>query len=292
MRPAICFVLAMLLGPVARAQDLIVTVAGDSISCVITTVTPKRLFYKVAEAKAQGQQDIALDDVAMYRREGYHPVVLNAENRAVFVRPKRELEWWLTGLGGFSYRTAKTPDEFTDAQADYVDELRSAWHAAGALHCFVGKDFAVGLEYNSFFGSKASMTTTVQLPDSSIVDAVLADDIRLRYLGADLLWRSKKNGTARWFGSIGLGRLVYEDRATIINKVTLTGSTFAMVTRIGCDLRVAPKMTLGLCAGYFFSRLDEFEVDTGSSKVGVSLPRGSEENLNRLDISVTARLHL
>lgn len=62
-----------------QGQDLIVTISGDSIQCAISSVAPNRLLYTVKAADgATDRRDILLSSVAMYKREGYFPVILGA----------------------------------------------------------------------------------------------------------------------------------------------------------------------------------------------------------------------
>jgi hypothetical protein len=281
------------LAPIVPAQDLIVTMSGDSIRCVITMVTPDRLFYTVTLEDHTQRDDIATGNVAMYKRAGYFPVILgDVGERRTEGPPPGEHGWMLTATMGFSHRTAPLPSGIGDAEADYINGLRGGLHASGALHYFVSEEVAIGLEYNSFFGAKNSLPITVLLQDSTTLNGLMADDIRLRYLGFDVLFRPIALKSLSPFGSIGVGRLVYEDRATFINNFTITGSSIAFNIRAGLEFRSAGKLSMATSLAYFVCSLNRFEVDTGSAQVGFTLPDNAQENVSRLDLGVLMRLRL
>lgn len=284
----------LLLALFSGAQDLIVTTRGDSIKCTISTVTPNRLFFTVQMEDYRRPDNIALEDVAMYKRDGYFPVIMGdvRSERSKEVAPPEEHGWLMSGSFGFSHRTAPIDDGLPSELEDYVNGQRSGLHASGTLHYFVTDGVAIGLQYNGFFGARNSMPITVLLDDSTTLDGVLAEDVRLRYLGLDFLFRPIRLRSVTPFGAVSLGRLVFEDRATLINNFTITGSALALNVRAGLECSIGPKLSVGVSVGYFISRISRVEVDTGSQKSGFTLPDRGEENVDRVDVGLVARVRL
>ena len=278
---------------VTRAQDLIVTTSGDSIKCRINTVTQNRLFFTVRMEDYSRPDKIDLDHVAMYKREGYFPVIMGDVGALRKEgQPKDDHGWLLSATFGSSHRTAPLEDGLSQEEADYMNGQRSGLHASGSLHYFITEEVAVGAVYNGSFGAGNSMPVSILLQDSTTVQGVLAEDVRLRYLGLDFLFRAITIKAVSPFGAVGIGRLVYENRATLINNFTITGSGLALNVRAGLECRISSKMSIGASLGYFVSRLNRFEIDTGSQKVGFTLPDRAEENLDRADLALVARIRL
>lgn len=283
----------MFAGLLLNAQDLIVTTAGDSIRCSITSVTPNRLFFTVQMDDYQRPDNIALEQVAMYKRVGYYPVIVgDVGGPRMEGTPPMEHGWLMSATFGYSHRTAPVDGGLPDEWKDYINGQRPGRHATGSLHYFLSEGVAIGLQYSSFFGAKNSMPITVLLQDSTTVNGILADDVRLRYFGLDFLFRPIALKGVTPFGAVSAGRLVYEDRATLINNFTITGSALALNVRAGLECPLGPKLSIAASLGYFLCRLSRFEIDTGSQKSGFTLPDRGEENVDRMDIGILARISL
>lgn len=285
--------ITLLFALAGRTQDLIVTTQGDSIHCAITGVTPDRLYFTVQMEDYRRPDSLPRKQVAMYKRDGYFPVILGSADPQQGQEPRTsEHGWLMSGSFGYSHRTASTHSDLPQELKDYVDGLRPGLHASGSLHYFITPGLALGAQYNGFFGSKNSMPVAVKLQDGTIVQGMMADDVRLRYLGPDLLFRPLPTGATTPFLALSVGRLVYEDRATFINNFTVTGKALAFNVRAGLDCAIGEKLSAGITAGYFACRLNRFEVDAGSQKAGFTLPDRSEESVDRVDLGLILRVRL
>ncbi len=278
---------------IAGAQDLIVTIQGDSIHCLISNASTNRLFYTVQMADYRRPDNIDLEQVAMYTRQGYYPVILgDVEGRRKLTGYPKDHGWLMSASFGYSHRTAPIENGLPPELKDHINKQRSGLHASGSLHYFITDEEAIGVQYNSFFGAENSIPIQVLLEDSTMVEGILADDVRLRYLGLDFLFRPLELNALTPFVAVSMGRLVYEDRATLINNFTITGSALALNVRAGLECALGPKLSIAGSVGYFISRLKRFEVDTGSQKIGFSLPDRGEENVDRADLAMVLRIRL
>ena len=294
MRSA-CILFAFLLVCSGHGQDLIVTTTGDSIRCIINTVAPARLFYMTKDGTGNKRSDIALEQVAMYKRDGFFPVIMSeVRARALDNASMDERKRWLMSFsGGYSRRTASYGDQvLSSPEKEYMDRLRNGLHASASLLRYVNEEVAVGAEYNSFFASRSSTTVKVLTSANDTVTGEMADDIRLRYVGLDVLYRPASVGKLSFYGSLGIGYLKYIDRATFINDFTITGETVAYCAHLGLDLRVTSGISIGARAGFFRASLNRFEVDLGSTSVAFTLPNYQEESVNRVDAGLVLRIHL
>ena len=277
-----------------RAQDLIVTTGGDSIRCAITAVTANRLFYSVVDASEKQRRDIAMEDVAVYTREGFFPVVVSRiVPPAPTVKNEGRKRWLMSFSGGCSRRTYAVSGALPGEEQEHLKRLRNGINACASLHHTVGKRLALGLAYSSFFGSMSHTSVTFLTADSSATTtAELEENIRMRYLGVDLLWQPPSRGKWAFSGSLGMGYLGYSNYVTLVNKATISGWTLARKGQVGLDYSISSTTSVGACLGYVSAELDRVEIDLGATSVNVSTRVGKGESLDRFDVGLMLRVRL
>ena len=275
-----------------RAQDLIVTATGDSIRCVITSVGPYQLAYvrKTAEGKDRGR--IALKDVASYKRVGYYNVVLgNVAERNAAVLPAGNKWMFTAGVGG-SYLVDAFPARATYVPENYVRGLRAGFQAGAALHFFLAEHVAIGVTYSASFGARNRTNVTLLAPNGSSVSGTMADDIRLKWAGLNVLLRSDRSDHVRFNGSLGVGPLFYRNYATLIDEYVSRGTSFAFRLTFGADYRLTDALSIGAELGYLRGMLTETSMKKGSSIYVVNSPPMGHDNVDRIDAGVVLRMRL
>lgn len=286
-------ILVVSTGPL-KAQDLILTTSGDSIRCTIHNVGPHRLYFMVRDNGHVRRENIGLEQVAMYKREGYYPVIRGKDAVDVGARPtgRGKGRWMMTFAGGFSRRIAEIPDDLDAEFRDHLEAQLNGLHLMAALHYSIREEVALGIVYDGFFNAKHSMGITARTLDGTMVTGTFAEDARLRWIPFTLLYRPVSPSKTSFVGWLGVGPVFYTNHATIINKVTITGTTAAYGGSIGVDHRLSKLLSLGVHLTCMKGSINRFEVDFGSTKATVHLPENVSESVNRLDLGLVLRVRL
>lgn len=274
----------------AQAQDLIVTTAGDSIHCQITTVAPKRIFFTHAGADSR-TQDIAIEEVAMYQRKGYFPVILGHVSKLASAGPKNE-HWILSLGGGYSRLMAPAQEGLSAEDEDYINTMRNAMHLSASIGYFWSATMGISAEYHSMMGAKANGTMRFPINADSAITGPIEDDLTLTFVGANLETFSLISTKTSLHAAVGLGYLKYRNDAVIIERVLVTGSTIAFNLGIGVDVELSKKVGLGIQLGYLMAKVDRLEYDFGYGKLNVQLPNSQAQNVSQLDAGLALRLRL
>ncbi len=273
-----------------RAQDLIVTTSGDSIHCAITTVAPKRIFYARAGTDDR-TQDIAIEEVAMYQRQGYFPVILG-KVRSLGSRNTKNERWILSLGGGYSRLLAPAQEGLSTEEQDYINTMRNAMHLSASIACFWSATVGISAEYHSMSGAKASGTMRFPVSADSSITGPVEDDLTLTFIGANLETLVPLSTRTSLYTSLGLGYLKYRNDAVIIERALVTGNTFALNLRLGVDVELSKKVGLGIQLGYLMAKVDRLEYDFGYGKLNLQLPSSQAQNVSHLDAGMALRLRL
>ena len=296
------FVLALALSAaVMRAQapaDMIVSTGGDTIRCTISTVRADRLYYTTIEGGRTRKARIPMDQVAVYKREGFFPVVPGrvVPSADAAVPPKERArvkhDWLFSASYGYSRRYAPLADNIPQDLRSYTERLRTGRHVSGSVHWFAMEHVAIGLMYNGSFGSRNSTTITVKQPDGTTIQGPVSNDIRVDWYGANVLFAPMGGKKVSPYASLGAGYITYQDKATYFEPYTVTGNTIGAELRAGVDLMVAPSLTIGAQFVWSTGRLKSFKIDTGDQSAEVDLMEPYAEGLGRIDLAVVLRLRL
>lgn len=275
-----------------RAQDLIITTSGDSIRCTITSVGPYRLAYTRSTAEGTERGRVALKEVSSYKRVGFYNVVLGGVDERDNTMLPAGNKWTFAVGAGWSYRTTPLSKGLSQQGQDYGNGLRQGYHASASLHLALSDALCVGVIYNSFFGARNTGDVSMLLPDSSTITGPLADDVRIKWIGFNVLARSEWSGRIRMHGSFGIGPVFYRNYATVIDDYVISGIYLATRGGLGVDYRLTDALSLGIEAGYLHGSVKEFTVDNGSSTYVLNLPRKTTEGIHRLDAGIFLRVRL
>lgn len=289
MRFLIAFLICIVSG-YARAQDLIVTTTGDSIHCEITTIAPKRIFYTHAGTDSR-TQDIPIEQVAMYQRKGFFPVILG--NVVNLREGGAKKDRWLLELSvGYSRLTAPAQEGLSAEEKDYIDRMRNAMHLSASIGYFWSATMGISAEYHSMMNAKATGTISFPVSADSSVTGPVEDDLTLTFIGANLETISPISLRTSFYASVGIGYLKYRNDAVIIERAVVTGHTFALNLRLGVDVELSKKVGAGIQVGYLLARMDRLEYDFGYGKLNVQLPNSQAQSVNHLDAGLALRLRL
>ena len=141
---------ALLLAIVSlKAQDLIVTKAGDSIKCEITKVTDDIIQFRYLNSGSVERSQVSLKDVADFKYDQQ-----GLPDPAGGVPPGKKYPRIRIGIGGgYTYRVENFRQDL-DGSQDYFKKLKFGFNIEGEAGYFFKKSFGAGLRYNFFIPGK------------------------------------------------------------------------------------------------------------------------------------------
>ncbi len=202
-------VLFALLKPTGvQAQDLIITIAGDTLKGKIQQTNDHFVFYRTQKTKRAEVEVISRKEVreTIY---GAYDVTFRESNN--FVRAKRDGAFSVWGGGGFS-RILESDIEVVDDFNDYYNRLKSGYWIGGGVSFFPSNELGFGALYST---ANFSNSVEVQQLTSGRV-GTLADNINLQYFGANLALRLQ--GDEDWYVimlNVGPGLSMYRNDAAL-----------------------------------------------------------------------------
>lgn len=209
------------------------------------------------------QQTASLNRTQLYSEKSYVP---------------KEYDKWRWGFHpGYSYRIAKTNDQLTADQKDYINKLRPGPTFGLDVHHFVASNAGVGLRYD-FNSYKHSMGTT-------------SDRIIMHYIAASAVNRTtSRDQKSSLILGFSLGLQVYRDDVVAQNRNGLiSGTTLGSGIEIGYDYKYMPGAALYLGFSVLTGTLKSIRVPMWGQRYKIKLDKDEWENLSRLQLSIGLR---
>ncbi|MDY0335316.1 MAG: OmpW family outer membrane protein [Bacteroidales bacterium] len=263
----------------AKAQDLLVTKRGDSISCKIVKMENEKIYY-LFPGQAPPPGTFRMSDIAAYYYNFYERPITDS----TLFSPKPLYPHWRAGVSaGWSQRTAPIADNTPAQLKEYMRDLKSGLSFNVDVTYFFVEKVGVGLKYN-LHRSKAEI-------GSYTSSALLKDDIHIHYIGpylcARLYGAQQKNSLLL---GMGMGYTHYKDEGFYKNEtVTIIGKTLAFSYDIGYDIQIAKNFMLGLQLSLTGGALSRYTLTKDGKTETVKLSDDEYEGLGRLDLSVGLR---
>lgn len=237
----VCFFLflaaTILCGDSLRAQDLIVTIQGDSLNVKIQKETDQFLYYRTVKSK-KGDFVISRKEVSDFKfnfflaeGEQGHTTQPDEEPKSVFTQKRDRFQLW--GNGGGAYYLAFT-DQEDEAIKDYYNKLRWGYSFGLGANFFFTNRFGVGASFeqsafsNTFDGT-VGVTFTLPSGMDTLLIGSLSDDITLRHIGVNFLMRFpfERTGSAIQL-SFGLGYNTFENKASVVKGFEYEGNSIGL----------------------------------------------------------------
>ena len=122
MKKIFLIIFLSIIGFSSNAQDLIVTISGDSLNVKITRITKLFIYYSYSSNGEIRNTLLQKEAVKYYAYNFYTPA--GSSNN-----PKRLLDdWRLSFQGGLSFRVAETDPKLPQFIKEYLNELKSGHH--------------------------------------------------------------------------------------------------------------------------------------------------------------------
>jgi hypothetical protein len=272
------------------AQDLIVTVYGDSILCKITKVTSGNVYFTWKQNNEYSS--------SYFPRSGVKSYKYNFSNETIILKEEKVTESEFKPIliafdGGFSFTLARLDESIPDELTDYYQDLKTGANINAGITYYLEETLGIGIKYQCFMTSNYLDNAYVTSPSGSTGYGVLSDHLRISFYGPSITFRTLKgHHPSTYYLTYYAGYARYMDDAIRINPYKITGNTIAMGLDAGIDLEVAENFAIGFQASFLAGGIRKFKVDDGNSIRTVNLEKGSYESLYRIDLSIGLRLKL
>lgn len=249
------------------AQDLILTIQGDSIFCKIDRTDDRFVYYRTAKTKRTGYELIS-------KREVKELIYDAANTTGIDIEPAREKRGYemfqLWGAGGYA-RLFNEPVYLSEEFDEYYNKLKSSIFYTGGINVFLNESIGVG----AFFSASNFSNSVDVINTTTMVAGKLADDISLQYFGLNMAVRMAPDDLGLVFQiNFGLGQSRYVNDASIIYPFRVAGNG------VGGHLMGEVQIRLG--KGVYLPvhvRLLGFNINTLDFTPGEDMPLAEQEEI-------------
>jgi hypothetical protein len=130
------------------------------------------------------------------------------------------------------------------------------------------------------------------LPDGSIVNSILSDDISINIYA--LYWARRfilRNGKDAFYFNLGLGGITYHNDGFLLEPITQKGISIALVLDFDYDIALDDHFSIGFHVGYNGGILTRYEETIGGQTTTIELPEDSYETLARIDLGAGIKIN-
>ncbi|WP_172826933.1 outer membrane beta-barrel protein [Flammeovirga sp. SJP92] len=258
------------------AQDLIVTVGNDSISCKIDEIYNDHIYFNLEHKKELKSSLLPLNRVTYYEYGFYNPHTITTSSPTKKPLPK----FRFSINGGMSYRLSPVDNSLGPQLKSHFDALKLGYTLGANASFFFNDFFGVGLKY-----SFAHASHEVQLTGNTSLN----DVVKMNYIGPSFMARiaSDKNNNAFIFGA-GFGYLNYLNRfkLTGYHPVTISGETLGLNLAAGYDFDISDILGVGIQVDLVLGSLTTIQIEENGTIQTIELPEGTSEGLDRVDLTV------
>lgn len=269
------------------AQDLVVTLDHDSINCKITNIKTAYIYFTYKKLDEYKHTLISRDKVSKHQI-GFYDVAEVPKEKVIGYEAFQQFR--IVVEGGYSSRLAGVSQEMQPEIQDYFKKLKRGFHIAGELSYFFNTRYGIGFRGNLSKASNSMGSVYVEDEDGNIETGVMKDLISMIYLGPSFLSRhiNSKNNNEFCFG-LGMGYLMYENDAVLIDEYMVTGATMALSLDFSYYIPVSKTSAIGFKLATITGSLFNVEYNDGITVKDVHLEKGQVIDLRRIDLSIGFR---
>lgn len=257
-------------------QQLLVTAIRDCLVTFSTSSWKKHPFYDPGNISSNNNEEIEPEE-----KNNNKKLHQFSENDLIFSRFRLSLE------GGYAYWNYKTPSFSEERYTDYFNKLKNGMNLSGDFCIYFAPNYGAGLKFTNFFsGNSLNNVPVYDNNDSVIGFGKLKQQIRIRYIGPMLSWRSFMMSNKLIFtGSLSAGWVTYEEDFDHIYSYFFNGSDFGMKVTLGLEYDIASNATLGIVGGYTHGKLENLEAN------GFSNPVDNDYDVSHFTLNVALRIY-
>lgn len=267
------------------AQDIIVTNTLDSIECKIIRISGDTLYISFLEGGVEKSKT--------FHRSKISSFAVDYKNAPEEIPPPAEPtypKFRISFGGGIANLIGGIPNNTPQSLIPYTQELKSGNHFVADLCFYASEHIGVGIKYSMFKTSNSLKNVLIIDSSGATSFGLLEDNITVQYIGPALAIRSKlPSGSAHLISNLSLGLLTYENRATVVEKVNLTGAVFAFSGDIGLDFEIVGGLYFGVEFGLTLGMIKKLELETAGVSRTLDLSENEYSNPSRFDLGIGLR---
>jgi len=298
MKKVSAVIVGLVVALLAFSQDLVVTVANDSIACKVVGFSEDSLFYSIDEpttknGKAFNRFAIHQADVLVYRVN--YEAWLTTQSKILPAKPTYPRQRFrlsvFYGLANkLNFGLAEMGDNIHYTETLYIDKVFGA-----DFTWFYTPKWGGGVAFNRYHtAERFDCRGEVVINGVTYTTVIDASDRRsITYLGPQLIRRMavNKDKTYLLMGA-SAGCIWYNNfRNTNFGDYTITGNTIGGQVEFGIETRVSEHVSFGAKTSLLLGWIDQLNWDNGTTIV-TAPAEGKERSLHRLDLSVSLQVHL
>lgn len=254
------FSLAFCTGQVV-AQDLIVTVQGDSLHCRIISEKKKEIHFKFQREGRMMDGIIERENVADVRKR-YFKEIEEAQ------KPVVPYSRWMGRLQlGYSHRLSKINESYSTSTREQLNKLRRGYVIGGDVHYFYTKSSGLGIKYST---------------NDYGFHAAGGDKVVLNYFGLSHLRRFEQTSGNSVFLGANLGYQMYKEKNSVNGKSGLKGQTLGLGLELGYGFKMSAGSQMYFAASMLSGAITKVKNGTYVRK----LEKDEYEGLLRGEITV------
>lgn len=219
----------------------------------------------------------------------------SSEEEAAPVAPagKTVFPWRFAVHGGGGYVLAPVSNDLEPILYSHAKDMKWGFSYGADAICFFGSNIGAGIKFHNLHVGH-QMPITVTYDDGSSRSGSLEDRVHIIFLGPVLSSRLPHNNNRNVFYShIGVGYVMYTDKAVVIDPYRAEGDTIGFLAELGYDISLAKNLALGLNLTYMGASLSHYTVTNNKGQMAqVDLEKGKYDGLGHLTLSLGLRYNL
>ena len=266
-----------------KAQDVIVSVEGDTIIGRIIKQEGNVIFYRATSASSDST--LPLSEVK-YFNANYYSITSDIPKDIVH-------EFRLDVSGGLSILLWKVPSGFPYWKEKYIKGIRSGNHIACNMDFLLRENTGIGIKYCLMRTIYGINDAPILMSNGQTAPGIIKDDITIQYMGISfsiiLKMGSKKLFTlnSRFSG----GYLDYRNNRIFIEQLYISSKTFAGSADLGIEYFLTRHFVVGITTSIMVGVLSD-HIFGGAYIPHIPFNFPSRSNISRVDIGLALKAYL
>lgn len=277
----------VILSTTLHSQDLIVTAKGDSINCNISKIKADNIYFTFKYEDEFRSTLLPISNIEYHQIDYFQEGEVPVEKMVGY---QHYPHFRIAMNSGYSYRTAKVPENMPADIMDYYKALKSGFHFGGELTYYFTEPLGFGIKYYTFHSANSMDGVYFEDTEGNGRLGTLSDDIIISFIGPTfstrLLNHNKRNALVM---NLSLGYLGYSNSMTVADDYKVTGKTVGLVYDIGYDIGISENVSMGFQISAISGMLYEYTMNDNGTARTIELEEGEYEGLGRIDFSVGLR---
>ena len=273
---------------ILAAQDVIITTEGEYLDCKIIKVDEEFIYYSYIYQEQTKETLIPRDLVEKFKIN--NPKQHQSSAYTVIDNDKAFPILRFAVNTGPSYRTGRTPKEYSEDVKGYIRKVKMGYHFGGDFDCLFNETLGFGFKYNRF--SSTDKAESISLPDAegNILTGRIEEDVTISYMGPSMSTSFfLEPAQSLFIANCSIGLIQYKNEASFIDSYVLSGNNMGFSFDVGFDKSLSKNLACGIKIAYVGGYLTQVEIEKGTEKETIMLAEELYESLSRIDLSVGLR---